>query len=326
MLMDVENITNFTIARDFCLEQDLPFYPSPGMALSGCPDAGVKNVYTHLAHNQYDFIECVSWANAATNLNVIASKRGNSKLIFTPHSQPLWSLPNHDRYFMTSLGFKRTLNASDYIFLDSQSELNLIKDIDSKKIHCIPLGVDTDKYTVSAQIISNQIICICDCQEPRKRIDLLLSVFSNAYSQNNKIKLVLAGKGSDRVVIPDKISKAVKRLGYINNDTLVRLHKTASLFVLLSDYEAFGLPIAEALCSGCPVLLNRQDVLVDVFSDLPGVFFTDNLNIQETSHKLLKLVATSFDRANIAAEAKKKFSFSKTYGLKKSILLDKNQN
>jgi glycosyltransferase involved in cell wall biosynthesis len=292
ILMDVENETNLKITRNFCQEHGVKFYASGNMPLPGCADTGIDKVFAHLSANYYDFIECLSWANAATNLSTISAKCDRSKLVYTPHSQPLWTLPNHERYFMTTLAFRETLNAADYIFIDSPSERLLMEFSSeiSEKIHFVPLGVDISKYNpATVDKIENQILCVCDCREARKRVDLLLATFSAAHARNNQLKFILAGKGSDTLFIPADISKAVIRLGYVTEEILIQLYRTSSLFVLLSDYEAFGLPIAEALCCGCPVLLNRQDALIDLFSSLPGVTFTNNVEIEATVNHLLNI-------------------------------------
>jgi glycosyltransferase involved in cell wall biosynthesis len=325
MLMDIENELNYRIACDFCREHGIRLYSSRGLRLAGCIDSGIREINNHLNINEYDFIECVSWANASTNLNVLASKGKKAKLVYTPHSQPLWTLPNHEQYFMTSIAFRETLNAADFVFVDSPTEAQFSEfdSVRQDKIHFVPLGVDTERYHLGTSPIHEyQILCVCDCREQRKRVDLLLAAFTQAYSLDNRLRLILGGKGSDAVEIPADISSVVTRLGYVEQNALIELYQTSALFLLLTDYEAFGLPIAEALCCGCPVLLNRLDVLEGLFSSLPGVTFTNNEDVKKTAGLICKVIATDLNRSDIAREAIKMFSFEKTYELKRSILLN----
>jgi hypothetical protein len=74
ILMDLEDATNFGITRRFCDEQGIPLHVSRGLKLPGCADTGVRDVATRLSQQAYDFIECVSWANASTNLSVLAAR------------------------------------------------------------------------------------------------------------------------------------------------------------------------------------------------------------------------------------------------------------
>lgn len=327
ILMDTTDLSNYSITKNFCLQHDIKLYSSRGFPLPGCIDSGIRQISDRLRFNEYDFIECVSWANASTNLNVLASKSRETKLIFTPHSQPLWTLPDPEHYFMTSVVFKETLNASDFVFIDSSSEMQLNEFVlvSPEKIHLVPLGVDTEIYRPKSSVVqSHQLLCFCDCRERRKRVDLLIGAFRKAFSRDDRLRLVLGGKGSDSLDIPDDVAGAVTRLGYVEQDCLITMYQRSALFILLSDYEAFGLPVAEALCCGCPVLLNNLSVLESVFSHLPGVTFTNNQDIEKTAALICQLALADINRDEIAKEARKLFSFNKTYGLKRSILLGHN--
>lgn len=326
IFIDIENELNFNVTRNFCREHAIMFYSARSLRLPGCIDSGLRELNDHLSANEYKFIECVSWANASTNLNVLASKSKNTLLIYTPHSQPMWTLQNYEKYFMTSVAFKETLNAADFIFIDShvESHMSEFASVDEEKIHFIPLGVDITRYHPGlSQITPHQILCICDCQEKRKRIDLVLKIFKRAYGLDERLRLVIGGQGSNELEISDDISSVVTKLGYVEEEVLIAQYQTSALFILLSDYEAFGLPIAEALCCGCPVLLNKLEILEELFSALPHVTFTNNRDIESTAKLISQLASANVERDQIAAAASKLFSFDKTYGYKRAILQNK---
>ena len=324
IIMDVENDANFTMVQQFCAEHGVSFTPARGLAIAGCIDSGINEINALLESTEFDFIECVSWANAATNISVLQSQRGNAKLIFVPHSQPQWTLPDPQRYFMVPIAFEQMLRAANYIFVDSPTEtkLDAFKMVHQESVHFVPLGVAPEFcHAPTIQVKQTQILCICDCTEQRKRIDLLLDVFARTLVWNPSVRLVLGGKGSNEVIIPENIRFAVTALGYVSRSTLISLYQSSVLFILLSDYEAFGLPIAEALCCGCPVLLNDLDVLRDLFSGMPGVHFIKNSDIEQASRIVHKLLGNRFDRAAIALAATSAFSFDVTYGSKCKIIL-----
>jgi glycosyltransferase involved in cell wall biosynthesis len=177
---------------------------------------------------------------------------------------------------------------------------------------CIDAGIWEINNHLSANhypVNAHQIVCFCDCREHRKRIDLLIAAFREAYFQDSRLRLVIGGKGSDLLEIPDDISDAVTGLGYIDQNDHIRMYQSSSLFVLLSDYEAFGLPIAEALCCGCPVLLNKTSILESVFANSLGVTFTNNQDSKKTSSLICRLVLANTSRSEITKEAKKLFCF-----------------
>ncbi len=329
VLMDLLVMSNFKITHNFCQENNIKLYPSENLFMPGCIDSGIREISDHLAKYSYDFIECVSWANTSTNLHVLVAKQKNQKLVFVPHSQPCWTVPDYKLHFMLSSAFRATLDAADFVFIDSPAEIDLdeFSAVSRDKIYSVPLGVDTKKYCpANSSNKGYQIVCICDFLEKRKRIDLLLDAFTQANAYEPRLRLILAGKNSETLKIPAEIATAVIQLGYIEERSIIELYQSSSLFVLLSDYEAFGLPIAEALCCGCPVLLNKLPVLETLFSSLSGVFFTENQNSQKTAEWICQLVNSSLDREVIAKQAMAKFSFENTYGRKRSILLDTHQS
>ena len=56
------------------------------------------------------------------------------------------------------------------------------------------------------------------------------------------------------------------------DDDLIRLYQAAELFVFPSLYEGFGLPIAEAMASGAPVIAARSSSLTELVQDDEALF------------------------------------------------------
>jgi|SRR3989344_39651 len=54
------------------------------------------------------------------------------------------------------------------------------------------------------------------------------------------------------------------RLGFLPSEELVLLYNIASVFAMPSFYEGFGLPILEAMSSGCPVVTSRQGSIPEI--------------------------------------------------------------
>lgn len=98
--------------------------------------------------------------------------------------------------------------------------------------------------------------------EPRKGLDVLHAAMMqlNA-SRPEAIELVVAGGvgwGGDKPLLHERWVRVVDSP---DDAQLRELYATAALLVLPSRAEGFGLPVAEALASGCPV----------VCSDLPAI-------------------------------------------------------
>jgi len=61
--------------------------------------------------------------------------------------------------------------------------------------------------------------------------------------------------------------KRIIRLGFVPTEDLVALYNIATVFIMPSVYEGFGLPILEAMKSGCPVITTTGGSLQEVAGD-----------------------------------------------------------
>ena len=64
----------------------------------------------------------------------------------------------------------------------------------------------------------------------------------------------------------------VRFLGYVDDETLAGLYANATLFVLPSQDEGFGLPALEAMACGTPVIVSDGGALPEVAGEA-GVTF-----------------------------------------------------
>nr|WP_255423134.1 glycosyltransferase family 1 protein [Undibacterium sp. LX40W] len=107
--------------------------------------------------------------------------------------------------------------------------------------------------------------------EPRKNLSNLIAAYSKLPSaMRQRWPLVLVGgKGWNSEEIHAQIEQAtaqswLKYLGYVPQAHLPLLYAGARLFTYPSLYEGFGLPIAEAMASGVPVLTSNCSSMPEV--------------------------------------------------------------
>jgi glycosyltransferase involved in cell wall biosynthesis len=112
--------------------------------------------------------------------------------------------------------------------------------------------------------------------QPRKNLARLVEAFGQLVSREGireRFQLVLAGR---KGWLYNTIFEAVARLGltervvfpgYVPAEDVPTLMAGAQLFVLPSLYEGFGLPVAEALACGVPVVCANASSLPEVAGD-----------------------------------------------------------
>lgn len=59
-------------------------------------------------------------------------------------------------------------------------------------------------------------------------------------------------------------NKNIYPLGFVSDEDLVKLYNLATVFLMPSYYEGFGLPVLEAMQSGCPVITTMEGSLGEV--------------------------------------------------------------
>jgi glycosyltransferase involved in cell wall biosynthesis len=94
------------------------------------------------------------------------------------------------------------------------------------------------------------------------------------------------GIDSDNVVIP----------GYVDTCDLAKLYRNASMFVMASRYEGFGLPLLEAMSCGCPVISSTEGSLPEVAG--PGALLVAPDDLLSLEHAITELFCDSEQREN----------------------------
>jgi glycosyltransferase involved in cell wall biosynthesis len=133
--------------------------------------------------------------------------------------------------------------------------------------------------------------------EPRKNLKRLLSAYRIYVSRSNNPKfLALAGANGwleedlQDVIAQLGLQNRVFVLGYVSDATLRWLYRHCWAFVYPSLYEGFGLPVLEAMASGCATITSRSSSLPEVGGD--AVFYVDPLSEEDMASSLIAVEAT----------------------------------
>jgi glycosyltransferase involved in cell wall biosynthesis len=97
--------------------------------------------------------------------------------------------------------------------------------------------------------------------EPRKNLGTLVEAFASL-EETGLLLAVVGGAGWGEQ--PQLDRRGIVRLGRVTDEELARLYRGARCLVYPSLYEGFGIPVAEALACGTPVVTSRDSAMAEI--------------------------------------------------------------
>lgn len=222
--------------------------------------------------------------------NICIGFLGNgAKLVTSPHG----TLSTHAlnfRWLQKKLLWplqKRGLERSHLIHATSLLELNQIRSLGfTAPIALIPLGVFLPEILTlenKRNESNSRTLLFLSRLHPIKGIEKLFDAWKVLEKRHPSWRLVVAGDGDVDYVsqLHEKIrSLALKRVkfkGALFGAEKDLAFQTASLFVLPSYSENFGLVVAEALANGCPVVVSHGAPWSEIEREKCGWWVSNNI-------------------------------------------------
>ncbi len=185
---------------------------------------------------------------------------------------------------------KKTIKRADKIVVVSKftaDELTELYGVPSEKIAVIYNGVDfnlynenvsrerIDKVLEKRELSDGNYFFYLGTIEPRKNIYRMVGAYAKCVSRlksegKEAPRLVLGGKLGwyyDEIlerIKRENIEGSIRLLGYVDENEKPELYSGALAFLFPSLYEGFGLPIAEAMACGAPVLTSNSTSLSEI--------------------------------------------------------------
>ncbi len=231
-----------------------------------------------VARGDWDLIELIGFANAATGRDVLEHISDRTALCYTPHDQPLSTIMmTAEEAANVATIHRRVLNRADLVLADSPAERLALQRICPQRLNVreLPLGCDFGSFKPGRIDRPPQLLFVGDLAEPRKRFDRVIEVFADLHQQHPEYQLLVIGNRSDAAAdqFPESVRSAVKLRGYVTEAELSDAYATSRALFLLSEVEAFGLPILEAMASGTPVVLSDLETTRSLFQDCRAAHF-----------------------------------------------------
>jgi glycosyltransferase involved in cell wall biosynthesis len=276
-----------------------PYYLSPGL-----------NRYLKENSPNYDIIHAHEYASFTT-LYAARAKREN-RFVFKP------SYHGAGRTWLRSMlhkpyryvGRKEIFGKADKIICDCNYEKNLVvRDFacDEAKIVILPPGIDIERFRNVMKRTDNhrtRTILYAGRLEKYKGVEYLVRVMPML---SHDVVLKIAGSGPHegtlrKIARKLNVGDRVEFLEYVTREQLPQRYADADVFVTLSQLEAYGSTVAEALVAGTPCIVSNTSALQE-WIDGRNCFGVDfPIDLRELSSLINNVIAqkpTELNRSRI---------------------------
>jgi glycosyltransferase involved in cell wall biosynthesis len=207
------------------------------------------------------------------------------------------------------------------------------------------LSVKPDKITVTHEGVDLPMLSDGSCQAvldkfglkgdfllyvgsayPHKNLEVLIKAFQVLKAKNSHLSLVLVGSQSyfytrlATEIDPLGLSNSIILTGYVDDQTLACLYRSAKLYIFPSLIEGFGLPPLEAQSYGLPVVSSNSSCLPEVLGDSAIYFDPNDIDdIVGQTNKVLSDSVLTEDLINRGHQNVKRYSWESCANLTKNL-------
>jgi len=175
----------------------------------------------------------------------------------------------------------------DHIICISQNTKQEIIDklnYPAKKISVAYPGVDK-RFQPGGKHVGRFTIMFVGGLKPRKNPEFLLKVLTKL--DRPEVQLIFCGTGPLKNKL---VGSNVKVTGYVPESQKPALYHQASVVVLPSIKEGFGMTLTEAGASGIPVISNNHSSIREIIQDNQTGFLARTNDVADWVNKLLQLI------------------------------------
>lgn len=134
---------------------------------------------------------------------------------------------------------------------------------------CSPFAVPESDRAVEQQLGPRRLELLhVGSTIPRKRIETLLQILRGVRDSNEDVRLLRVGgplTPAQRALAQKlNVAESIVELPFVDRPTLAALYRRASLVLLPSDREGFGLPLVEAMACSTPVVVSSIPSLREI--------------------------------------------------------------
>lgn len=213
--------------------------------------------------------------------NVARPTRRTGKVVATMHDvAPLaYPDPRRTKWWQNRRWYRlyrATAKRADMIISVSAftaGEMQRCLDVPSNRIRVTPLAADDipvpsparDAEALARLDVRAPYVLAINANDRRKNLELLDRAMPYVAELLPSTKLVMVG--ASRADAGSDEREWRQSLGFVSEDDLASLYRSARAVIVPSLYEGFGLPVLEAMRLGAPVICARTSALPEVAGD-----------------------------------------------------------
>lgn len=224
-----------------------------------------------------DIVHAHSYGYFQTHVAGLMKSLGRCKFVFSTHYHPDWSMWGGDkrktlRRIYDRAFAKNIMKSADAIVVESASEAEMLRSLTGLELAntvTIPPGIDWEKFENPVRPTLFREKYEIDCRyvlfvgrlASNKGLDTLLEAVPIIAKEYTDVKIVIAGEDAGMRAHLEKkaeflgVRDIVVFTGHIKDENvLLSAYSGCDVFVLPSEYEAFGIVLLEAMASGKPCI------------------------------------------------------------------------
>jgi glycosyltransferase involved in cell wall biosynthesis len=182
--------------------------------------------------------------------------------------------------------------------------------VSPQRLSIVGNGLDTELFRPlpGAERAPREVLCIGRASDPNKGIDVLLEALVRLPED---VRLTLVDEDHPLHLVRTRgralgVEGRVTITGRVPVDTLVRLYNRAALVVVPSRFEGFGLPAAEAMACGAPVVASAAGALGEVMGVGRGGVLVPSGDAAAFAKEIARLLVDPGGRARLADGARER--------------------